>query len=590
MSQFVSTTIEAGGKEIRQFCTLNVSQAIDSHHSFCLVCPAEAVDHSGPTLHLSKNLIGAEIKIKIAAVNSLGAMQFAGVITQVEAAHYSGHTGDVIVSGFAPTILLDGGAHSKSWEKQTLGSIFGDVLHHFPANLLKSKLNPLSCDTLLYTVQYKETAWEFLRRLGAEHGEWLFYDGESLVLGSPKGSKIKLLYGSNLSYFNMVLRAMPTGFQMVSHDYINQVVYSASPSDLAGKAGLDELGKHTLQKSESFYTTRPKQLYNRFLDSKEPLEKHACMLASMQSGNLVRFQGSSGHPGVQVGGPVSVTGNNVLSGKEEIFGDYTIIAVNHTCDGQGNYTNDFTAIPRSVRMPPDADRARPHCETQSALVTDNYDELGLGRVRVRFHWMATTEKTPWLRIAGAHGGNGKGVFFIPEVGEEVMVGFESDDAIKPFVIGTLYNGKAKTGFGNKNNDVKAIQTRSGSKIILNDQEGSIHISDAKGNDMLIDGKGNVQVTSSETMVFTCGAARIEMKRDGTININGKIVTVSASEKAAMVSGDASFAADGKGNKADMAAATSTVKGKTSVTVDAGTKTTVSAGTKVDVKGAIIALN
>jgi uncharacterized protein (DUF2345 family) len=133
----------------------------------------------------------------------------------------------------------------------------------------------------------------------------------------------------------------------------------------------------------------------------------------------------------------------------------------------------------------------------------------------------------------------------------------------------------------------------------------VHIADEKGNDIKIDGSGNINVTASDSIVLTCGNAKIEMKKDGTVNIKGKEITIDATEKATMKSGQASFAADGQQNNADMAGLKSTVSG-TQETDIKGMKTVISADTEVDinanaqiaissmamvaVKGAMITLN
>src|SRR3954454_1394012 len=91
------------------------------------------------------------------------------------------------------------------------------------------------------------------------------------------------------------------------------------------------------------------------------------------------------------------------------------------------------------------------------------------------------EKSPWTRVMSRYSGGSKGMFFRPEKGEEVLVGFEGGSPLKPYIIGTVDNGANENKFGNKDNDVKIIQSRSGNKIVMNDKEGSMHISDAKGN-------------------------------------------------------------------------------------------------------------
>lgn len=591
MAQFVEIKIDIEGKSIKQFSSFHLSQSIFEHHAFRLVCPSEAIDGtSGDIFNTSRNIIGSSIAIQANAVNATGTLQFSGVITQVEAVKYSGHAGDIIISGYSPTILLDSGPHCKTWEKKAIKNIAQDVLEPFPQNLLKPKISPAYGETLSYMVQYKESAWGFLSRLCATYGEWLYYDGQKLILGAPQGNKVKLQYGINLLHFNMALQLRPSGFKMMAYDYMKSEVYDSSPSGIAGKAGLNELGKHTLQKSEQFYGTKPKLWHNQFVTNKKQLEDQVNARASMQGSNMVRFNGGSGHPGLQPGGTVSVQGKNVYNQSEETLGDYIIISVNHACDGQGNYSNDFVAIPSSLKMPPVAYHEEPRAEAQSAFVTDNHDPKGLGRIRVKFHWMKGNEKTPWLRITSPHGGKGKGMFFIPETGEEVIVGFEGDSPTKPYIIGTVYHGKANTEYSNSDNDVKAIQTRSGNKIVMNDKEGSIFLEDKDANSIKVDGDGNINVLSNKSIVMTCGDSKIEMKKDGTVNITAKNITINADQKATMISKQASFTADGSSNEAKMDGMKATINGSMEAKLAGGAKTDVTASGNVAVKGALITLN
>ena len=591
MAQFVEVKITIEGKSIKQFSSFTLSQSIFDHHAFRIVCPAESIDGTaGGIFNTSKNIIGAGIAIQINAVLATGNLQFAGVVTQVEAVKHSGHAGDIIISGYSPTVILDNGPHCKTWEKKAVKNIAQDVLGPFPQNLLKPKVAPTFGETLSYMVQYKETAWDFLCRLSATYGEWLYYDGQKLILGPVQGSTAKLSYGIDLQHFSMALQVRPATFKMMAYNYMNNEVYDGTPTNISNKAGLNELGKHTLQKSEQFYGTRPKQWHNQFLTNKKQLEDYVNTKAAMQSSNMVRFNGSSGHPGIQLGGTVSIKGKNVYNQSDESMGDYSVISINHHCDGQGNYSNDFVAIPATIKMPPVSSYEEPRSETQSAVVTDNHDPKGLGRIRVRFHWMGPGEKTPWLRITSPHGGSGKGVFFIPEIDEEVIVGFEGDSPVKPFIIGTVYHGKATTEYSNNNNDVKAIQTRSGNKIVMNDKEGSVFVEDKDKNSIKIDGAGNINVLSNKTIVFTCGDSKIEMKKDGTINITGKKITTNGSENAKMVSKQASFTADGNAGEANMAGVKANVKGQAEASLKGGAKTEVTASGNVVVKGALITLN
>jgi uncharacterized protein involved in type VI secretion and phage assembly len=216
-----------------------------------------------------------------------------------------------------------------------------------------------------------------------------------------------------------------------------------------------------------------------------------------------------------------------------------VLSVNHYFDGHGNYNNDFSAVPAGIKTPPVKSALMPFSETQSALVTDNFDPKGLGRIRVKFHWMNGAEKTPWIRVTSPHGGQDKGMYFMPEVGEEVIVGFEGGSPTKPYMIGSVYHGKANNSFGNAGNDVKALQTRSGTKIIMNDKEGSILVEDKDGNSILLDGKGNITVKSNDTVTIdaknqiTLKTKLISMEAEDQITMNSKVLDGQFSETATL---------------------------------------------------------
>ena len=108
----------------------------------------------------------------------------------------------------------------------------------------------------------------------------------------------------------------------------------------------------------------------------------------------------------------------------------------------------------------------------AGIVTNNQDPEGLGRVKIKFPWLSDDNETDWVRISTLMAGGERGSFFLPEVGDEVLVAFEHGDINHPFVIGALWNGVDKPPETNSDgrNNIRKIKSRSGHEIIFNDDD------------------------------------------------------------------------------------------------------------------------
>ncbi|MFD0864184.1 phage baseplate assembly protein V, partial [Sungkyunkwania multivorans] len=131
-----------------------------------------------------------------------------------------------------------------------------------------------------------------------------------------------------------------------------------------------------------------------------------------------------------------------------------------------------------------------------------------------------------------HAGGEKGFHFIPEVGEEVLVGFEGGNAERPYILGALYNGGANPSpWKTDQNDVKAIRTRSGHTIELNDTKGSeyIEITDTNKNVIRIDTANNdIMISAGENMTFNAKNMQINVEENLDITV-GKNKTESITD-------------------------------------------------------------
>jgi len=126
------------------------------------------------------------------------------------------------------------------------------------------------------------------------------------------------------------------------------------------------------------------------------------------------------------------------------------------------------------------------------LVTNNRDPEGLARVKVHFPWLSDDNETDWIRPATLMAGEQRGTFFLPEVGDEVLLAFEHGDLNRPVVLGALWNGAAAPPETNSDgqNNVRKICSRSGHELIFNDNgqagQEKLEIHTKGGHKILLD--------------------------------------------------------------------------------------------------------
>lgn len=166
-----------------------------------------------------------------------------------------------------------------------------------------------------------------------------------------------------------------------------------------------------------------------------------------------------------------------------------------------------------------------------AVVTQNHDDEGLARVKVKFPWHDKPCESHWARLSMPMAGKDRGFLTIPEVGDEVIVAFEREDMRFPYILGSLWNGKEKPPFNNPDgkNDKRVFVSRKKHVLVFDDgAKGVVELAHQKGRKIVFDDngfavqdeKGNVVKVDSNS-----GAMTIEAK--GALTIKAASVTIQA---------------------------------------------------------------
>ena len=171
------------------------------------------------------------------------------------------------------------------------------------------------------------------------------------------------------------------------------------------------------------------------------------------------------------------------------------------------------------------------------VVGDLNDPEGLGRVQVTFPHLAD-EPSNWARLALPMAGAGRGTFFRPEKGDEVLIACEHGDIRQPYVVGALWSRTDPppdgTGTATDNN-IRVIVSRSGHRITLDDTQGSerIEITDhAMKQAVVLDGSsitvqagaGQVTISASGDVTVSAGG-NLNLTATETVTITGAQVTI-----------------------------------------------------------------
>jgi uncharacterized protein involved in type VI secretion and phage assembly len=249
------------------------------------------------------------------------------------------------------------------------------------------------------------------------------------------------------------------------------------------------------------------------------------------NGSFVQAEGVAiGNPGIKPG--IELT---LESLGQKFSGKYVVNAATHIYSNEVYETNFSVSGLKTNTFAEQINRQEPMRRWNGvypALVTNLDDPDDLCRIKVKFPWISDDFESDWARIATPNAGNERGILWLPEVKDEVLVAFEHGDINKPYVIGHLWNSQDKPAKPNSEVVVggvvneRIIKSRSGHMIIFDDTDGSEKIQiitqSEKHSITLDDSEDNIVITSDGKATATIDASgKVTIESDSDIMIDTK---------------------------------------------------------------------
>ncbi|WP_312078956.1 phage baseplate assembly protein V [Chryseobacterium sp.] len=515
IKRVVQLDIVIEGKIIKHFKHFKLMQSTRKHHHFELTLAYDSLgSRQNYDLQDAQKFLGKRLTVVFKykdSANESPERTFVGVITKVAYSQENMSLGNIILKGFSPSILMDSAPHTQSFggEKPVNTAIIAEkIIKETEASYkFDYTITAQNKSYINYSAQYKETHYNYLARLAEAYGEQFYYDGEILHFGqiSQNEQAIKLVYGSNVSDVSVELKALHTKPEFFGYNSSNHTILQSAKATIKHQS---ELADNAYELNNNIFTS--KSLISAPMNANLPIDLDESQKSAAGSAAVEVFSvsGASSVPFLYPGCIADLEMRKPDSNQTSYFTKLMITEVSHEVNTRGIYTGSFEAIAEGTGFLPKSEFTIPTAEPQIATVTSNTDPLNQGRIQVRFDWQLN-DTTHFIRMMSPDAGGtdvitqNRGFVAIAEVGDQVMVGFEYHHPDFPFAMGGMFHGQVGLG-GGVNNHIKSIQTRSGNKVIFNDEEGSIFIEDPSGNTYFMDGKGNIAVNAPNYMTFTAG--------------------------------------------------------------------------------------
>lgn len=415
-------------------------------------------------------------------------------------------------------------------------------------------------------VQYHATDWDFILSRAEANGQLIMLQDESFIIAGPDAAKTPLLvaaYGDNIlsfeaetearfQYAAVKSKSWSSADQELIEDEAEEPTLKTQ-GDLPGEELADVIGL------ESLDMLHPGQL---------PVEELKAMAsAQMLKSRLGRIVGTvtiQGHAALKLAEFITLEGVG-----NRYNGDAFITGVRHEIN-KGNWLShiQFGLSPewfhekKAINHPPASGLLPAISGLHIGIVVQLQDDPDSEeRMLIKVPAIDAEDEGIWARVARPDAGDSRGIFFMPEIDDEVVIGYLNDDPRNPIVLGVLHSSaKPAPIVASDDNHEKGIITRDELKVLFNDDLKSIELSTPNGNKVLMtddEGAINIEDENGNKLLMNSDGITIESAKDLILKATGD-VTVEGTNVG--IAANAEFKAEGSAGAEVSTGAIAVLKG------------------------------
>ncbi|HWL41333.1 MAG TPA: VgrG-related protein [Ilumatobacter sp.] len=529
--------------------TSDLAQISELHVSRTLGAPSELtlclIDETFELLDGSRYVVGATIEVKFPDPTGKATSVFKGEVVSVGVDQHAGQARGCLLTLTALDLAhrLGHQTRVRTFQKQKYSDVVSRIASEYG---LQSQVDDtsISFDYLIQTT----TDYAFLQELAFRTGyEWRVDDSKLIFKPRADSSPVVTVrYGEDVRRIrarytagNEVAGVTVRAWNPLSKTAAVGTSQLSSVRGAGASGSASELVTQGRNKARAF----SKDVASSSLLAAVPDE--ATQLANALATRLATADLSVrceclGDPRIAAGSVVKIE-----NAGTKLSGNYYVTSVEHHFGRDGDLTTTFSTAPSDsssiVDLLGGAERVNPFGQLGLTIgvVTNNKDPDGHGRVRVKFPALSDSEESWWARIVTPGGGSEAGLMFMPQVDDEVLIGFEHGDMRRPYVLGGLWGAKAKpptaTDTFLANNKVIEWGVKTANKTTLTIRGGD-KPEDKHYKFALPDGTTHYMgsdkteiIAQNKSIELKSGQASIKITDQGDIEIKGNNIKIEATQ-------------------------------------------------------------